>query len=43
MVEYVVLGLVKIPVKDILVIKGEGNYSNIFTQDGKRISLPLDY
>ena len=37
MVEYVVLGSVKIPVKDILVIKGEGNYSNIFTQDGKRI------
>jgi two-component system LytT family response regulator len=36
MVEYVVLGSVKIPVKDILVIKGEGNYSNIFTQDGKR-------
>ena len=37
MVEYVVLGSVKISVKDILVIKGEGNYSNIFTQDGKRI------
>ena len=25
MVEYVVLGSVKIPVKEILVIKGEGN------------------
>jgi two-component system LytT family response regulator len=37
MIEYVVLGSVKIPVKEILVIKGEGNYSNIFTQDGKRI------
>jgi len=37
MVEHVVLGSVKISVKDILVIKGEGNYSNIFTQDGKRI------
>ena len=37
MVEYVVLGSVKIPVNDILVIKGEGNYSNIFTQDGKHI------
>jgi two-component system LytT family response regulator len=35
--EYVALGAVKIPIKDILVIKGEGNYSNIFTQDGKRI------
>lgn len=37
MMEYVALGAVKIPIKDILVIKGEGNYSNIFTQDGKRI------
>jgi len=39
MVEYVVLGSVKIPVIEILVIKGEGNYSNIFTQDGKRILI----
>jgi two-component system LytT family response regulator len=37
MIEYVVLGSVKVPVKEIIVIKGEGNYSNIFTQDGKRI------
>lgn len=36
MIEFVSLGSVKVPVKDILVIKGEGNYSNIFTQDGKR-------
>ena len=37
MIEFVSLGSVKIPVKDILFIKGEGNYSNIFTQDGRRI------
>ena len=37
MIEYISIGSVKIPVKDILVIKGDGNYSNIFTQDGRRI------
>ena len=37
MIEYLILGSVKIAVKEILVIKGDGNYSNIFTQDGKRI------
>ncbi len=37
MIEYISLGSVKVPVKDILVIKGEGNYSNIFIQDGRRI------
>jgi two-component system LytT family response regulator len=36
MIEYVSLGSAKILIKDILVIKGEGNYSNIFTHDGKR-------
>lgn len=36
MIEHVRLGSLKIPVKEILVIKGDGNYSNIFTQDGKR-------
>lgn len=36
MIEYVSLGSSKIFIKDILVIKGEGNYSNIFTNDGKR-------
>ena len=37
MIEYISLGSVKVPVKDILVIKGEGNYSNIFIRDGRRI------
>lgn len=37
MIEFVSLGSVKVPVKDILVIKAAGNYSNIFIQDGRRI------
>lgn len=37
MIEYISLGSVKVLVKDILVIKGDGNYSNIFTYDGRRI------
>lgn len=36
MVEQITLGTLRLSVKDILVIKGDGNYSNIFTKDGKR-------
>lgn len=36
MIEDLTLGVLKIPIKEIIVIKGEGNYSNIFTRDGKR-------
>ena len=37
MIEYITLGSVRVPVKDILVIKGVGNYSNRFTLGGKCI------
>ena len=36
MIQHIIMGSVKVLVKDISVIKGDGNYSNIFTQDGKR-------
>jgi two-component system LytT family response regulator len=35
--EYISLGSERVSVKDILVIKGVGNYSNIFIIGGKRI------
>ena len=37
MIEYISLGSVRVSVKDILVIKGVGNYSNIIILGGKRI------
>lgn len=37
MIQHILLGPIKVSVDDILVIRGEGNYSKIFTIDGKSI------
>lgn len=37
MSEHITIGQTHVPISEILVIRGEGNYSNIITRDGRKI------
>ena len=37
MSEHITIGQTRVPVSEILVIRGEGNYSNIITRNGRKL------
>jgi DNA-binding LytR/AlgR family response regulator len=42
MSEHITIGQTHVPISEILVIRGEGNYSNIITQTGRMIVVLSD-